>query len=47
MKRLTLWVVALLVIGLIVAGALSAVSARKAGQQALAVSSAAAGPGRV
>ena len=48
MKRMTLWAIALLVIGLIAAGALRAVSARKAGQQALAASSAAAaGPGRV
>ena len=47
MKRMTLWAIALLVIGLIAAGALRAVSARKAGQQALAASSTAAGPGRV
>ncbi|MBC7444203.1 MAG: efflux RND transporter periplasmic adaptor subunit [Polaromonas sp.] len=48
MKRRTQWAVALLVGLLIAAGALRALSARKAGQQALAASAAAAaGPGRV
>ena len=47
MKRRTLWAVALLLLVLIAAGGLRALSARKAQQQALAANSAAAGPGRV
>ena len=47
MKRRTLWAVALLVTVLIAAGALRALSASKARQQALVASSAASGPGRV
>ena len=47
MKRRILWAVALLVMVLIAAGALRAVSARKAQQQALVASSVASGLGQV
>ena len=46
MKRRTLWAVALLIGLLVAVGALRALSTRKAGQQALAASAAAASPGR-
>ena len=47
MKRRTLWIVAVLIMVLVAAGALRALSARKAQQQALVASSTASSAGRV